>query len=73
MDEAAREVNKFVAEIDVLKERIRAEEAKRLKSGQDWAKVVAGLEAQLWEGQAERKRMHNLIQELREMCAFLLV
>merc|ERR1719330_1856600 len=65
MDEAAREVNKFYTEIDILKETIRAEEAKGLKSGQDSAKVVAGLEAQLREGQAERRRMHNLIQELR--------
>merc|ERR1719242_1878640 len=54
-----------MAEIDVLKEKIRAEEAKGLKSGQDSAKVVAGLEAQLREGKAERRRMHNVIQELR--------
>jgi len=65
MDEAAREVNQFVAEIDVLKDKIRAEEAKGLKSGQDSARVVAELEAQLREGQTERRRMHNLIQELR--------
>jgi len=65
MTEAAGEVNKLIAEIEVLKERIRAEEAIGMKSGQASAKVVAGLEAQLREGQTERRRMHNLIQELR--------
>lgn len=65
VNEAAEEASKLTAEINILKERIRAEEVKALKSGKASEKVVAGLEKQLREGQAERRRMHNLIQELR--------
>jgi len=63
--EAAEEMSKLNAEISILKERIRAEEMKAMQNGQACEKVVASLEAQLMEGRAERRRMHNLIQELR--------
>merc|ERR1712038_1358069 len=65
MDEAAREVNKFVAEINVMKERIKMEEQKAMDSSAASEKKVVLLEQQIREGQAERRRMHNLIQELR--------
>jgi len=63
--EAAGEMSKLTAEISILKERIRTEEVKALQNGQASEKVVASLEEQLMEGRAERRRMHNLIQELR--------
>lgn len=63
--EAAGEMSKLTAEISILKERIRAEEVKALESGQASKLVVNSLEEQLMEGRAERRRMHNLIQELR--------
>jgi len=65
VNEAAEEASKLTAEINILKDKIRAEEVKAMKNGQASEKVVASLEAQLREGQTERRRMHNLIQELR--------
>ena len=56
VNEAAEEASKLTAEINILKERIRAEEVKALKNGKASEKVVAGLEVQLREGQAERRR-----------------
>jgi len=63
--EAAEEMSKLTSEISILKERIRHEEVKMLQNGQASEQMVASLEAQLMEGRAERRRMHNLIQELR--------
>jgi len=65
VNEVAGEASKLTAEINILKERIRAEEVKAMKNGLASESMVASLEAQLREGQTERRRMHNLIQELR--------
>jgi len=63
--EAAEEMSKLGAEINILKERIKAEELKAQQNGMASEKMVAELENQIRAGQAERRRMHNLIQELR--------
>jgi len=63
--EAAEEMGKLTSEISILKERIKAEEIKIMQNGQASEKKVAALENQIRQGQAERRRMHNLIQELR--------
>jgi len=63
--EAASKMSKLTAEINILKERIRAEEEKAVQNGEASKKLQASLEAQIQEGRAERRRMHNLIQELR--------
>jgi len=63
--EAAGKLSKLTAEINILKERIRAEEEKAVQNGEAAKKLQASLEAQIQEGRAERRRMHNLIQELR--------
>merc|ERR1712038_935288 len=62
--EAAGKLSKLTAEINILKERIRAEEEKAVQNGEAAKKLQASLEAQIQEGRAERRRMHNLIQEL---------
>jgi len=56
VNEAAEEASKLTAEINILRERLNAEEIKTMKSGKASEKIVASLEAQLREGQAERRR-----------------
>jgi len=63
--ESAKEMSKLSAEINVMKERIKMEEQKAVESSAATEKKVVILEQQIREGQAERRRMHNLIQELR--------
>merc|ERR1712038_906181 len=63
--ESAKEMSKLSAEINVMKERIKMEEQKAMDSSAASEKKVVLLEQQIREGQAERRRMHNLIQELR--------
>merc|ERR1719330_1629115 len=58
-------MSKLSAEINVMKERIKMEEQKAMDSSAASEKKVVLLEQQIREGQAERRRMHNLIQELR--------
>jgi len=62
---SAEEIGRLNGEINVLKERLKAESEKSMSLGQATAEQVAALEAQIREGQAERRRMHNVIQELR--------
>jgi len=63
--EAAGKMSKLTAEINILKERIRAEEEKAVQNGEESKKLQISLESQIQEGRAERRKMHNLIQELR--------
>lgn len=63
--ETAKEMSKLNAEINILKERIKAEELKALESDQASAKKVQMLEKHIRDGNTERRKMHNLIQELR--------
>merc|ERR1719330_2114271 len=65
MNEVAAEETNLMAEIDVLKEKLKAEEYKNEANGIASQEKVAKLEAQIREGQKERRRMHNVIQELR--------
>jgi len=63
--ENAEEMSKLSAQIEILKERLRTEENRSLALGHASESKVAALENTIREGQAERRRMHNLIQELR--------
>lgn len=63
--ENAEEMGKMSAQIEILKERLRAEENRSMALGHSSEAQVEKLEANIREGQAERRRMHNLIQELR--------
>lgn len=62
---SVEEIGQLMGEINVLKERLKAEEEKSKFVSVTGAEKVAALEGQIREGQAERRRMHNLIQELR--------
>jgi len=63
--ENAEEMSKLNARINVLHEKLKAEEYKNEANGIASQEKVAKLEAQIREGQKERRRMHNVIQELR--------
>lgn len=63
--ENAEEMSKLRSEIEIMKERLRAEELKGLALGASSAETVLELEKTIREGQSERRKMHNLIQELR--------
>mmetsp|Transcript_15076 Transcript_15076/g.18384 ORF Transcript_15076/g.18384 Transcript_15076/m.18384 type:complete len:1089 (-) Transcript_15076:257-3523(-) len=63
--ENAEEMSKLNAEISILKEKLKAEENRNEAAGVATQQKVVKLEQQVREGQAERRRMHNLIQELR--------
>merc|ERR1719330_622921 len=63
--ENAEEMSKLNAKINVLHEKLKAEEYKNEANGIASQEKVAKLEKQLNDGKAERRRMHNVIQELR--------
>lgn len=63
--ENAQEMGKLASEIEILKERLRSEENRSRQMGVASESKVQELEETIREGQAERRRMHNLIQELR--------
>lgn len=63
--ENAQEMGKLASEIEILKERLRSEENRSRQMGMASESKVQELEETIREGQAERRRMHNLIQELR--------
>uniref|UniRef100_A0A7S3Q460 Kinesin motor domain-containing protein n=1 Tax=Chaetoceros debilis TaxID=122233 RepID=A0A7S3Q460_9STRA len=63
--ENAEEMSKLRSEIEIMKERFRAEELKGLALGASSAEQVLEFEKTIREGQSERRKMHNLIQELR--------
>merc|ERR1719330_904309 len=63
--ENAEAMSKLNAEINVLHEKLKAEEYRNEANGIASQEKVAKLEAQIREGQKERRRMHNVIQELR--------
>lgn len=63
--ENAEEMSKLASEIEILKERLRSEESRSREMGIISQSKVEELEKTIREGQAERRRMHNLIQELR--------
>ena len=61
----AEEVSKLNGEISRLQGKVKAEEEKLVAAQAEFAKERADFEAQLREGAAERRKMHNTIQELR--------
>lgn len=63
--ENAQEMGKLASEIEILKERLRSEENRSREMGMSSENMVRELEETIREGQAERRKMHNLIQELR--------
>ena len=63
--ENVEEMGKLNAQIGVLQEKLKAEENRNEANGLANQQKVLKLEQQLREGQAERRRMHNTIQELR--------
>lgn len=63
--ENAQEMGKLASEIEILKERLRSEENRSREMGMASEGKVRELEETIREGQAERRKMHNLIQELR--------
>jgi kinesin family protein C1 len=63
--ENAEHMSKLNAEINVLNEKLRMEEQKNEANGIASQEKVLKLEKQIRDGQAERRRMHNVIQELR--------
>jgi kinesin family protein C1 len=63
--ESASEMSKLTAEINILRERMKTEEQRYLSMGMATEKQVEILEQQIRDAQAERRKMHNLIQELR--------
>merc|ERR1712038_578286 len=63
--ENAEAMSKLNAEINVLHEKLKAEELQNEANGIAANQKIAKLENQLNDGKAERRRMHNVIQELR--------
>ena len=63
--ENAEEMSKLAAEIEIMKERLRGEENRSKQLGVASETQLLALETTIREGQSERRRMHNLIQELR--------
>ena len=63
--EHAEEISKLNGEIRRLEGRVKAEEEKLVAAQEAFAKERADFEAQLRDGAAERRKMHNTIQELR--------
>jgi len=63
--EHAEEISKLNGEVRRLEGRIKAEEEKLAAVQEAFAKERADFEAQLRDGAAERRKMHNTIQELR--------
>ena len=63
--ENAEEMGRLAAQIEIMKERLRSEENRSAALGHASESKVDSLEKTIREGQAERRRMHNLIQELR--------
>jgi kinesin family protein C1 len=61
----AETVSKLNGEIHLLNAKIKAEEEKLPAARAEFAKERLELENQIREGAAERRRMHNTIQELR--------
>jgi len=62
---SAEEISRLKGEINFMKERSRTEEKRRFSVGVVNAQQVKHLESQVVECQSERRRLHNLIQELR--------
>merc|ERR1712038_2138867 len=58
-------MSKLNAEINVLHEKLKAEEYRNEANGVASQEKIMKLENQIREGQKERRRMHNVIQELR--------
>jgi len=63
--ESALEIGNLNNELSIMKERFKMEELKILQNDRASEQKVTILEQQIREGQVERRRMHNLIQELR--------
>lgn len=63
--ENAEEMGTLASEIEILKDRLRTEENRSRELGMTSESQVATLEKTIREGQSERRKMHNLIQELR--------
>ena len=63
--EHAEEISKLNGEIRRLEGRVKAEEEKLASAQEAFAKERADFESQLRDGAAERRKMHNTIQELR--------
>jgi len=63
--QSVEEIGRLNGEINVLKERLKEADRRQTVFGQESQERVRQLEEQLREGQAERRRMHNTIQELR--------
>ena len=59
------EVGRLMVEISALKKRLEAEEERESKAGDVTRTRLLLLEEQLRESQAERNRLHTLVQELR--------
>jgi len=62
---SAEEISRLQGEINIQKERMRVAEENALSVGVASAEHVRALEKQISEYHCERRRMHNLIQELR--------
>lgn len=63
--ENAEEMSKLASDIEIMKNRLKIEENRSRAMGAASEEKVLALETTIREGQAERRRMHNLIQELR--------
>jgi len=63
--ENAEEMGRLASELEILKDRLRTEENRSKELGMTSENQVAELEKTIREGQSERRKMHNLIQELR--------
>jgi kinesin family protein C1 len=59
------EIAKLKSEVAILKEKLKTKEMEARMSNAATEEKVQELEKAVREGQAERRRMHNLIQELR--------
>ena len=63
--ENTEEMGRLASELEILKDRLRTEENRSRELGMTSVNQVAVLEKTIREGQSERRKMHNLIQELR--------
>lgn len=63
--ESIEEIAKLKSEVAILKEKLKSKEMEARMSSVATQEKVQELEKAVRDGQAERRRMHNLIQELR--------
>ena len=63
--QSAQEISRLTGEVEIMKEKLKNAEFRAAQFGEKSAEDVSQLELQLQKMKAERRKMHNVIQELR--------